>query len=237
MKHVLLFGLLGLIFAACTSGNNETSANVAVVHTAASATLDAQAELSSNTQEDERAWLPAPSKPAATTDIFGPALHPPYTPTPFVVANLDAFPGNVASGESAPDFTARLASGTYVLSRDQQGYLLLFPTVVGCGECMFGIREIATVVEANPQIDLEVLVMDLYARDDPRIWDFIAERVTPENFLWGVVWSEQFTLDYEILSLGTILLIDPQGNLIFRSENPLAAFHYEKLFELISPDY
>jgi hypothetical protein len=154
------------------------------------------------------------------------------------VAGFADFPGNLAQGELASDFSAQLIDGSsFTLSQYGDRYLLLFPTVIGCGECIFGINSMALALEPylelNPDESFQILVMDLYSGDEPLVWEYFAEAYPNPNIIWGVVASDQFAVDYEILTLGAIFLIDPHGNIVFRSEYSLAPYQFEKLFELI----
>ena len=179
-----------------------------------------------------------PPTPEPTATPIAPKFGTPETATPFVVASFADFPGNLAQGEFAADFSAQLIDGSlFTLSEYGDSYLLLFPTVVGCGQCVFGINSMALALEPflelNPDVSFQILVMDLYAGDDPLVWEYFAETYPYPNIIWGVVASDLFVVDYEILGFGTIFLIDPRGSIVFRSENSLPVYQFEKLFELI----
>ncbi|MBW8012182.1 MAG: hypothetical protein FVQ83_13255 [Chloroflexi bacterium] len=173
------------------------------------------------------------SPPNTPTASIGPTLSFPSRPTPFIVNSMAEFPGNLANGEAAPDFRAKLlGGGDFSLSDPRSNYLLVFPTVSGCGDCIFGLRQIEFGLEPFPDLDLQILVLSIYAGDNIYVWEYFQELIPHPNIQWGVVESASFVVDYEILTLGPILLIDPQGNLVFRSEYPLAAYQFEKMFEL-----
>lgn len=225
-RWLIILLIVVTLIVACTSTANPTSLPISDLPTLA----------------PSKPSLPAstllPPTPDPTTTPVAPKFGPPDTPTPFVVASIADFPGNLAQGELAADFSARLIDGSlFTLSEYGDRYLLLFPTVVGCGECIFGINAIALALE--PFLDIEtdgifqVLVMDLYPGGDPSDWEYFAEAYPHPNIIWGVVASDLFAVDYEIFTLGSIFLVDPEGKIVFRSEYSLAPYQFEKLFALI----
>lgn len=98
---------------------------------------------------------------------------------------------------------------------------------------MFGLSQIDWALIPYPDIDLQVLVLSIYSADDPAIWEYYKGFVTSPNFQWGVVASESFVVDYEVLTLGPVILVDPDGNIVFRIDHPMPAWQFEKLFELL----
>lgn len=171
--------------------------------------------------------------PEPTTD-YG----TPEPPTPFIVEDFADFEMNIASGEAAADFTAPLLDGSTFRLSDYRGeYVLVFPTVVGCGDCVFGINVITFVNEASPNIQLEILIMDLYVGDSPAVWTDFANQINHSNISWGVAGSDAFAVDYEIDTLGTMLLVNPEGKVVFRSKHPITYYQLEALFGLIEDEY
>ncbi|HRN51853.1 MAG TPA: hypothetical protein PLC52_11045 [Anaerolineales bacterium] len=77
-----------------------------------------------------------------------------------------------------------------------------------------------------------MLILNLWVDDEVDNWQYFANLVDQSNFLWGVVTSEGFAFDYNIVGLGTILLIDPAKQIVFRSAEPLSAQQLEALFAL-----
>ncbi len=161
------------------------------------------------------------------------AILPPEPPTPFSATGFASFPGNLARNEKAPEFTARLLGGErFALSEWQGGYLLMVPTVVGCGDCLFSMQEIAMARENHPAPNVQVLLLDVYSDDHPQVWQDYADFFADFEFLWGVVDSPEFVLDYEIESLGPFILISPEGQIVFRSYFPLPRQQIQVLLEL-----
>jgi hypothetical protein len=154
-------------------------------------------------------------------------------PTPALVADFTALPGNLAAGEPALDFTARvLGSGTFRLSELRGSFVLLIPTVVGCGDCILTLQEIAKVYPDYRGRGLKVLMLNLYPDDVPESWQEYVGLVGEPEFLWGVVDSIDFVIQYNITNPGTLLLVDREGKLVFRSASPILADDFRKLFEL-----
>jgi hypothetical protein len=155
---------------------------------------------------------------------------------PNVLASVTTFadlPGNVATGAPAPDFTARLPGGdTFTLSKQRGSSVLLFPTIVGCGDCIFSLQEMTGAYPDYRGRGLKVVILNLYPEDTPETWQPFADYFAEPEFIWGVVSSTGFVVDYNLISSGTTLLVDPEGNLVFRSDYPLVADGFRQLFEL-----
>lgn len=165
-------------------------------------------------------------------------LRTPVPPTPFVATSFAEFPGNLATGEAAKDFTVNLlGGGQFSLSDQGENYLLVFPTIISCGDCVFGITQISIANEAFLDSGLKILILDLWIDDDVSNWDYFADLVNQPNFLWGVVTSESYAIDYNVLGLGTIFLIDPAQQIVFRSDHPLPAWQLEELFTLATNSF
>jgi peroxiredoxin len=196
---------------------------------------------------------PTPTAPlptvALTPTALPPTLEPTATPTaaptigvllptaganaPASVASFADLPGNLAKGEPAPDFTARMmGGGTFRLSQQRGSFVLLLPTAVGCGECLFTLREVATAYPDYRGRGVNVVILNLYADDTPETWEAFAEVFAEPEFMWGVVSSPDFVVAYDIQTLSTVLLLDRDGRLVFRSESQLQADGFRQLFDL-----
>lgn len=149
------------------------------------------------------------------------------------VASLADLTGNIAEGDAAPDFEARLMGDEiFVLSENQDAPLLIIPTALGCAECVANLRSLAEVYPEFRGRGLQVLVLDIILGDEPEVWQRFADYLNEPDILWGVIISPQFAMDYDILSLGTVLLIDGNGRIAFRNENPMTADGFRQLMEL-----
>jgi hypothetical protein len=79
---------------------------------------------------------------------------------------------------------------------------------------------------------LKVVILNLYPDDTPETWQPFADYFAEPEFLWGVVSLTSFVVDYNLISSGATLLVDPEGNLVFRSDYPLVADGFRQLFDL-----
>jgi hypothetical protein len=140
---------------------------------------------------------------------------------------------NLAGGEQAPDFEIRaLGNSTFSLSAQRGAYVLVVPTAIGCGECVFTMNQLAAAYPDYRDSNLKLVLINMYPDDVPESWEGYAEAFPELGAIWGVVSSVDFVVDYEIRSLGTILLVDPEGKLVFRSDRPLIEDELRQLFEL-----
>ncbi len=170
---------------------------------------------------------PEPTVPP-TVEIAPAAVGPDALPSSFA-----DMPGNLATGESAPDFAARMMDGgTFTLSEQRGSYVLLLPTIIGCGECLFSLAEITTAYPDYRGKGIKVVVLNLDFQDVPESWQEYADYFAEREFLWGVVNSQDFLVDYNIRTLGTKVLIDPDGRMVYWNEYPLVADGFRQLFGL-----
>ena len=140
---------------------------------------------------------------------------------------------NLAGGEQAPDFEIRaLGNSTFSLSAQRGAYVLVVPTAIGCGECVFTMNQLAASYPDYRDSNLKLVLINMYPDDVPESWDAYVEAYPDLGAIWGVVSSVDFVVDYDIRSLGTILLVDPEGKLVFRSDRPLIEDELHQLFGL-----
>lgn len=226
-----------LLSAACTPGIDVVSptptsqeATATLTNATSSPTrLPSSTPLPTNTTEP--GLIPKPTT-APARPIFAPPT-PDEIPLDAVTSFVD-FPGNKAKGETAPDFSAHLLGGdTFTLSEWRDTYLLVLPTVVGCGPCMANLEEITQIYPAYQDTNLDVLILDIYAPDSQDVWQFYADLFPEVGFLWGVVDSMDFVMDYNLTSLGDVVLISPEREILFWSRHILRAKEYRALIDLI----
>lgn len=157
---------------------------------------------------------------------------------PTVSTNIGVFaelPGNQATGELAPDFDGRaLRNWNFSLSALRGSYVLLVPTAIGCGDCVFTLNQLAAAYPDYRDANLQLVILNLYPDDVPESWGPFAAAYVGLDAIWGVVNSGGFVVDYDIRSLGTVLLVDPAGKLVFRSDFSLVEEEFRRLFALIT---
>ncbi len=150
------------------------------------------------------------------------------------ITSFALVPGNRAAGEPAPDFTARLlGGGTFTLSKELGTYWLILPTALGCGECAYSLYLLGNAQPENPA-SLNILVLDIYQPDLPEYWQSYAEAINKPNYRWAVVDTPTFMEDYDIYGLGTFLVVDPEGKLVFQTDSPPPLELLRHLFTLAS---
>jgi hypothetical protein len=136
------------------------------------------------------------------------------------ITSFEQMPGNRATGQPAADFTARLlGGGTFVLSEEQGKYWLVLPTAIGCGDCSYILYLLSQAQPQNPT-SLNVLVLNIYQPDLPEYWQSYADAINQPNYLWAVLDTPTFMEDYDIYGLGTFLVVDPDGRLVFQTDSP-----------------
>lgn len=172
-----------------------------------------------------------PSPTAPPTSALGPTAT---AAGPFAHwADYAAIAGNVATGQPASDFSARLLGGaTFALSERRGSVVVVVPTVVGCGDCIATMKALAQAYPDYRGRGIQVLFLNLYPDDNAEAWRDYVDLIGEPEFLWGVVNSVDFVVQYQIDTAGTILLVDRNGNLVFRNPNPISADDFRRLFAL-----
>lgn len=151
------------------------------------------------------------------------------------VTSFDKMPGNRAINQLAPDFTARLLGGsTFVLSKELGKYLLVLPTSFGCGECTYSLYLLGEEAKSQDPEIMNILVLDIYTPDLPEYWQSYADSINQPNYRWAVLDTPTFLEDYDVYGLGTFLVIDPVGKLVFHSDVPPPPEVIRHLFTLAS---
>ncbi len=245
MKRLAILAALAIVLSACTPQPVAFTPTAPPPTIAPTPTALPPTVVPSPTpppQTPEPTAVPSPTPPPPTPEPTAvptvvptvEILPPTVGPNPTVsVASFADFPGNVATGKAAPDFTARVLGGsTFTLSEQRSAPVLLFPTVVGCGDCIFVMQEITAAYPDYRGRGLKVVILNLYPEDVPETWQPFADYFAEPEFIWGVVNSTDFVVGYNIQSLGTTLLVDPDGKLVFRREYPLFADEFRQLFDL-----
>ena len=230
MKQLTLLCVLVAVASACTS-----EPDVAALPT----TQPATASIAAPTSPATAANLPTPNREPSLSPTLAPATvastSTPGPEVPILPASFADFPGNQATGELAPDFTARAMGGVVFTLSEQRGVpVLVLPTVIGCADCVFSLTEIAIAYQDFRDTEITVVVLNLYPDDTPGSWQNFVDLIGEPGFVWSVVSSTDFVIDYNITTLGTTLLIDANGRLVFRREYPLQADEFRRLFTLVT---
>lgn len=244
LKHKILLPILILILAGCESRSDKD------------VDLDTSGDVV-NTGDIISTDLGLISSPSSISESSDPTID--VVPTPRFIAplptsvfdelsdapsnnradqeNIGAFASlddNTATGKLAPDFTARMMGDwTFSLSAQRGSFVLLYPTVVGCADCVFTMNQIAQAYPEFEDMDLKVVMLNLFPADVPESWLAYVDLYPDLSFLWGVVDGLDFAFAYELYSLGSVILIDPQGRSVFQNQFPLTADQFRRLFALV----
>lgn len=127
--------------------------------------------------------------------------------------------------------------GEASLLSDRRGrYVLLLPTTPGCGPCMANLAILEDVYPHFRGRGVEVVFLDLYPEEQPGFWETTSREFSDSGYTWAAVASGDFVLEYAIKTLGTIILVDPQGNVVFRSNDVIRPETYRQLLELATEE-
>ncbi len=180
------------------------------------------------------------------TPIPIPTLPPPLVVSdepeapedPVVAADIGVFatmPDNIATGQAAPDFDVRaLGNSMWALGASRGSYVLVFPTVIGCGDCVVTMGQLAAAYSDYQDANLKLVLLNIYPEDVPETWGEYVDLYPDLDAIWAVIDGIDFVVDYEIRSLGTILLIDPDGRLVYRRNYALGEEEFRQLFSLMT---
>jgi hypothetical protein len=196
-------------------------------------------------QDLARETSPPPDPTSPPVEVF---IEPTLAPIPEQEITAEEEPGiavpaeigifaemrdNLAIGNLAPDFDARaMGNSVFSLAAQRGSYVLVVPTAIGCGDCVFTMNQLAAAYPDYRDTNLKLVLLNMYPEDVPESWEGYAEAFPELGAIWGVVSSVDFVVDYDIRSLGTILLVDPEGKLVFRSDRPLIEDELRQLFGL-----
>ena len=241
---IFLLPFLTLLLAGCGSridkdfdgvasgdiGNSEDSVNTDAAPIAGSSVDSASNEPAVALAPTPQLKAPLPTYVSEELSLL--PLDTPAGPEPIgIFASLE---DNLATGELAPDFTASMMGDWTFSMADQRGsYVLLYPTIVGCAGCVFTMDQIAQAYPEFVDMDLKVVILNLYPDDVPETWLSYVALIPGSDFSWGVVNNLDFAINYELYSLGSVILVDPQGCQVFQNQYRLTADQFRQLFSLV----
>lgn len=126
-----------------------------------------------------------------------------------------------------------MADSTVSLTSLRGRYVLLVPTVVGCGDCVFTMTELAQAYPPPDDTPLDIVILNLFPKDVPESWQGFAETYPEMDVIWAVVNNDRFPIDYDLKTLGTTFVINPEGYIVYRRDHPLWADEFTRLFEVV----
>ena len=123
---------------------------------------------------------------------------------------------------SAPDFTLSLLSGTTFHLAAQQGHVVvLYFMATGCADCEPGSHALGQAMQSSKIRGAEALAIDLNAGDRPADLQAFVQGVgipATAPVQWGIDTTGAIASAYNVQTLETTVVIDPQGQVAYRSD-------------------
>ncbi|MBI3957705.1 MAG: redoxin domain-containing protein, partial [Chloroflexi bacterium] len=147
--------------------------------------------------------------------------------------DLATLPDNVARGELAPDFTVITLTGeSFTLSDYHGSWVLLTFMANGCPSCVYEITSLAEVYPAYAGQGLVTLVVDIQPFDTPVSLQRYIDSFPYPMVNWTIDSEARVAPLYNVLELGTTLLINPNGNIVYRDRQATGPEEFQQLLEL-----
>lgn len=119
----------------------------------------------------------------------------------------------------APDFTVRTTSGTaFGLSARRGRIVVLSFLSPGCESCAEEVEALRVVDDRLGASGVEVLLLDLGMLPDEEILEYYQGYLAGGDHLYAEDVDFVVAQRYEVISLGTTVLVDRQGRVAFRDE-------------------
>lgn len=126
----------------------------------------------------------------------------------------------VLPGQRAPDFTVVTAGGERFRLSSHRGRVVVLDFLApGCPSCLAEVRSLTEDWEAFRDRGLTVLVIDVGGGPIEEAVDYYRS-VGGGDYLYAADKGFQVAKEYEVIALGTTLILDPGGIVTFRDEVP-----------------
>ena len=134
-------------------------------------------------------------------------------------------------GDSAPDFTVPTLDGkTFTLSEHRGNPTIIFFMAYWCGTCIPEARALAQIHEEFGE-EVSIVVLDVDPTSSPEaLAQFKANAGNPE-YIWAFDQGQEVIVGYQIPSLDTTIIVDPNGIVSYRDTYPTP---YKTLKEALS---
>lgn len=134
---------------------------------------------------------------------------------------LDDIPGNVATGQPAPDFTVRTMGGGKFALADHAGQptLIMF-SASWCASCLFEAQNLSQVYARYKDRGLNIVMLDVQPGDTDAELQTFREASGNPDYVWAFDDDYAVAQAFAVTSLDTTVLIDQSGKTVYRDEYP-----------------
>ena len=125
-------------------------------------------------------------------------------------------------GELAPDFTVpTLDGGTFNISAQRGRPSIIFIMAYWCGTCIPEARALAQIHEEYGDA-VSILALDVDPSSSVEALEQFKAAVGDPDYAWGFDVGQEVARNYQIPSLDTTLILDPEGYVVYRDAYPTA---------------
>jgi peroxiredoxin len=137
---------------------------------------------------------------------------------PIALADI---PGNVATGQPAPDFTVRTMGGGKFALADHAGQptMIMF-SASWCASCLFEAQNLGQVYARYKDRGLNIVMLDLQSGDTDAELQVFREAAGNPDYVWAFDDDYAVAQAFEVTSLDTTVLMDQSGKIVYRDEYP-----------------
>ena len=123
-------------------------------------------------------------------------------------------------GELAPDFTVpTLDGGTFNLEAQRGQPSIIFIMAYWCGTCIPEARALAQIHEEYGDA-VSIIALDVDPSSSVEALEQFKAAVGDPDYVWGFDVGQEVVRNYEVPSLDTTLILDPEGYVIYRDAYP-----------------
>jgi peroxiredoxin len=135
---------------------------------------------------------------------------------------------------SAPDFTlTTLRGGIFHLASQQGHVVVLYFMATGCSDCEPGSHTLGQAMQSAKTRGAEALAIDVNPGDRPAdLQAFVQGVGIPASapVRWGIDTTSAIASAYNVQTLETTVVVDPHGQIAYRSDGVVAA---EQLVQIV----
>ncbi len=162
------------------------------------------------------AFTPAPPAPI-TIVTTAPVVGQPEI-KPIALADI---PGNIANGESAPDFTVRtMGGGQFALADHAEQPTLILFMASWCYSCIYEAQNLGQVYAQYKDRGLNVIALDVQEGDTDADLQAFREAAGNPDYVWAFDDKYAVAQAYNVRTLDTTVLIDQAGKVVYYDQRP-----------------
>ncbi len=123
-------------------------------------------------------------------------------------------------GELAPDFTVpTLEGGTFNLTAQRGRPSIIFIMAYWCGTCIPEARALAQIHDEYGDA-VSIIALDVDPSSSVEALEQFKAAVGDPDYVWGFDVGQEVVRNYEVPSLDTTLILDPEGYVVYRDAYP-----------------